>query len=150
MTTILRSLWRTTSKGSTEEADLEAGLLRHPAMHQQSGRSSLISFLRFYESPGITPPFSRVNTSILQQEYRRKGLLGLWKYAYFLTFKGVHSLLLSLTRLIRITGIDITKDVLSHFIYGPRRPSWGLEMTIITSLMRNANQHSHLTNLVRG
>ncbi|KIJ54285.1 hypothetical protein M422DRAFT_153656 [Sphaerobolus stellatus SS14] len=98
---------------------------------QQNSDNSLLSFLRYYENPGITPPFSRVDPSILQREYRRQGIFGLWKLLHFMASK----------------GIDITRDVLSHFVHGPRRPSWGLEMTIITSLVRNANQYSHLTNL---
>jgi hypothetical protein len=46
------------------------------------------------------------------------------------------------------SGIEVAGDILSHNIYGPRKPSWGIEMTIISSVMRDAGRHSHLVDIV--
>jgi hypothetical protein len=45
-------------------------------------------------------------------------------------------------------GAEVTGDVMSHYIWGPRRPSWGIEMTLISSFMRNANRHAQLADVV--
>jgi len=42
---------------------------------------------------------------------------------------------------------EITSDVLSHHIWGPRRKTWGIEMTIITSLLRGADRHSAFVDI---
>lgn len=75
-----------------DEEDLaEAGLMPSiPLWLPQNGgtRASLPSSLRYYEQPGVTPPFSRVNPLILQQDWRGIGLFWLWKYGCFLASKG--------------------------------------------------------------
>lgn len=38
-------------------------------------------------------------------------------------------------------------DVLLHHISGPRRKTWGIEMTIVNSLARDASSHSHLFDI---
>jgi hypothetical protein len=43
---------------------------------------------------------------------------------------------------------EMTGDVLSHHIWGPRKKSWGIEMTIITSFMRGAARHTALVDIV--
>jgi hypothetical protein len=43
----------------------------------------------------------------------------------------------------------MTIDILSHHIIGPRKKSWGIEMTLITSFMRGAARHSSLIDIVR-
>ena len=54
-----------------------------------------------------------------------------------------------------VMGVDIVNsasslafDVISHHLWGPRRKSWGIEMTIITSLMRDVSRHSALADIV--
>ncbi|KAF8272870.1 Alpha/Beta hydrolase protein [Lactarius quietus] len=91
--------------------------------------SSIASLLRYYETPGIPPPSSRVDP-LLQQ-------------------KGGHVMgirdLLSLGGLIasRVAG-----DVVSHQIWGPRKKSWSLPMTILAGIMRDAGRHSKIGGLV--
>ena len=46
------------------------------------------------------------------------------------------------------SGLELAVDVLSHHIYGPRRKTWGIEMTIVNSLARDASSHSHLFDIV--
>jgi hypothetical protein len=45
------------------------------------------------------------------------------------------------------TATEVTSDVLSHHIWGPRRQSWGIEMTIVSSLIRGAERHSALVDI---
>ncbi|KAG5636600.1 hypothetical protein H0H81_007540, partial [Sphagnurus paluster] len=42
---------------------------------------------------------------------------------------------------------EITGDVLSHHMWGPRKKSWGIEMTIVSSIMRGAGRHSSLVDI---
>lgn len=50
--------------------------------------------------------------------------------------------------LVCFTATQITGDVLSHHIWGPRKKSWGIEMTLITSFMRGNGRHSSLVDIV--
>ena len=43
---------------------------------------------------------------------------------------------------------EMAGDVLSHHVWGPRKKSWGIQMTIFTSLMRDAGRHSDLVDIV--
>jgi acetyl esterase/lipase len=54
-----------------------------------------------------------------------------WKYGAMLAFKAT----------------EIAGDALSHSIWGPRKKSWGIEMTLITSLMRDVGRHSALVDI---
>jgi len=49
--------------------------------------------------------------------------------------------------IIAAKATELTSDVLSHHIWGPRRKSWGIEMTIVTSLIRGAERHSALVDI---
>lgn len=42
----------------------------------------------------------------------------------------------------------LAADVVSHQIWGPRRKSWGIEMTLLSSIMRGMSRYSHLTDIV--
>lgn len=43
---------------------------------------------------------------------------------------------------------DLVSAVVSHHIRGPPKKSWGIEMTILTCIMRDVNQHSYLADIV--
>ncbi|KAJ7437631.1 hypothetical protein B0H11DRAFT_2255245 [Mycena galericulata] len=45
-----------------------------------------------------------------------------------------------------MTATEITGAVIAHNIWGPRRKSWGIEMTLITSFMCGAGRHSALVD----
>ena len=42
---------------------------------------------------------------------------------------------------------DLAADIALHHIQGPRRPSWGIEMTMLASLARDLASNTHLTDL---
>ena len=43
---------------------------------------------------------------------------------------------------------EVASDVVSHHIWGPRKKSWSLPMTILAGIMRNAGRHSNLVDIV--
>ena len=51
-------------------------------------------------------------------------------------------------RFVFTKGIHIALALISHFLFGPKRPSWGYRMTFITSFMRNIADHSSLADIV--
>lgn len=109
--------------------------------------------LRYYEptSPGSSrlPPSARVNPSLQQVEWKPLGFFGFWKYIAFIIWKGKYfAETLQWSRMNNISVCTIFYDFIMHVTCGPRKDSWGLEMTFLTSLVRDANRYSHLMNVV--
>lgn len=46
------------------------------------------------------------------------------------------------------TASSLARDILVHHIWGPRRRTWGIEMTVINSMMRDVSRHSSLADIV--
>ncbi|KAG8927001.1 hypothetical protein FRC01_008114 [Tulasnella sp. 417] len=40
----------------------------------------------------------------------------------------------------------VSKAIIQHSLFGPKLPSWSIEMTILSALMQNLSKHSELTN----
>ncbi|KAJ7651687.1 Alpha/Beta hydrolase protein [Mycena polygramma] len=87
--------------------------------------------LHHYARPGVAPPSARVDPTLKLLERRPVSLWHLWKYGLVVVSKAT----------------EMTGAVISHNIWGPRRKSWGIEMTLITSFMRGAGQHSALVDI---
>ncbi|KAJ7597390.1 Alpha/Beta hydrolase protein [Mycena floridula] len=94
---------------------------------QQPGSVSLLH----YSTPGKSPPSARVDSSLKLAERRPVRLWHLWKYGFVAASKAT----------------ELAGEVVYHHIWGPRKRSWGIEMTLITSLMRGAGRHSHLVDI---
>ncbi|KAF9567818.1 alpha/beta-hydrolase, partial [Agrocybe pediades] len=97
-----------------------------PIKVQPTQRSPAQSLLH-YET-GSPPPSARVDPKLKLQPRRPLRLWDYWKFGFIVASKAT----------------EVTSDVLSHHIWGPRRKSWGIEMTIVTSLIRGAERHSAL------
>ncbi|KAI0001869.1 Alpha/Beta hydrolase protein [Russula vinacea] len=110
-----------------------AGRAVSPAVSPTSIRkpSSIASLLRFYETPGIPPPSSRVDPLLQQRGGHVMGIRDV----------------LSLGGLIALKATEVATDVVSHQIWGPRKKSWSLPMTILAGIMRNAGRHSNLVDI---
>ena len=123
--------------------------------------------LRYFEAPGVPPPpSSRVGDPKLKQRASQPfKLTDLWKYGTFAAWKGAsgpcgHGPLLRGPRAARTLRpltdhcgaavSEVVAAVISHQLRGPLKPSWGIEMTILTCLMRDVSRHSHLADIVRG
>lgn len=87
--------------------------------------------LHHFATPGITPPSARVNPKLKIQPRRPLRIWDIWKYGVVVVSKAT----------------EVTGDVLSHHVWGPRKKSWGIEMTIVSSLMRGAGRHSTLVDI---
>ncbi len=61
-------------------------------------------------------------------------------YVYCLLVNSMPSSLISATQM--------TGDAIVHTVWGPRKKSWGIQMTLMSSLMRNAGQHTDLMDIV--
>ncbi|KAJ8488129.1 hypothetical protein ONZ51_g3753 [Trametes cubensis] len=95
--------------------------------------SSLPEALKHFESPGVPPPpSSRVGDPKLKQ--RESQPLRLWHWWKFGAFAAVKA-------------TTLAADVLSHHLWGPPRKSWGIEMTLLSSMMRGVSRYSHLTDI---
>ncbi|KZS93185.1 hypothetical protein SISNIDRAFT_411937 [Sistotremastrum niveocremeum HHB9708] len=93
--------------------------------------SSLSLLLSHYDNPGVTPPSARMDPQLEQRSRATMRLRDFWKLGAFFAVKTT----------------DMTRAFVSHHIWGPKRKSWGIEMTMISSFMRNAGNHSQLTDV---
>ena len=91
------------------------------------------ALLHYYATPGIPPPSARLDPRLKPRETQPIRFWDLWRYGLIAASKAT----------------EITGDVLSHHIWGPRKKSWGIEITIITSFMRGAARHTALVDIVR-
>lgn len=120
-----------------------------------SGQVPVTDFLKHFEAPGVPPPpSSRVGDPTLKQrESQPIRLWHLWKHAAFVAWKGgqvvivIYLWILNIS-IFRIVATGVLTAAASHTLHGPPRKSWGIEMTILTAIMRDVNLHSHLADLV--
>ncbi|KAF9015713.1 Alpha/Beta hydrolase protein [Cyathus striatus] len=87
--------------------------------------------IHHYTTPGVLPPSARVDPNDKLQLRRPLRLWEYWKYGIFIAEK----------------TSQLTGDILSHHLRGPRRKTWGLDMTIFNSLARGASRHSSLIGI---
>ncbi|KAL5535649.1 hypothetical protein ACEPAF_3743 [Sanghuangporus sanghuang] len=96
-----------------------------------------LELLRHFEGHNYTlPPSARVDPTVRQRQRERLGFLDLWKYIAFVIGKSMDS-----------THHMNMEKTLIHCLWGPKRKSWGWEMTFVTSVMQNASDHTHLADL---
>lgn len=114
------------------------------------------ALLPHFASPGIPPPSARVDPTLkIGHPGPPIRLWDIWKYGWLAAGKGapvrtvhvpvIHGICISS---LCLPGLELAVDVLSHHVYGPRRKTWGIEMTIVNSLARDASSHSHLFDIV--
>lgn len=92
---------------------------------------SLSTLLRDYETPGVLPPSTRIDRTLKLQSQRPWNFWDMWKYPAFAVGKAA----------------CLARDIVAYSIWGPRRRTWGIEMTIISSLMRDVSRHSALADI---
>lgn len=109
------------------------------------------SLLLHFASPGTLPPSARVDPTLgIDRPDPPVRLWHAWKYGWLVTRKGASVRTVSMSAVFIYTskGFELTIDVLSYHIRGPRRKTWGVVMTILNSLARDGTSHSHLFNIV--
>ncbi|KAF9270689.1 alpha/beta-hydrolase [Marasmius fiardii PR-910] len=118
--------WPFSTSQSSPETDSD-----HLDAHSEDPKRPLTAFLTHYSTPGIPPPSARIDSGLKIQQRQPIRIWHLWKYGLLAAMKTT----------------ELTLDLLSYQIWGPRKKSWGLEMTIINSLMRDAGRHSALVDI---
>lgn len=93
--------------------------------------AELKSLLEQYSSPSEAPTTARVDHSIPQVSTKPLGLLQSWKYLPFVVGQ----------------ASSAAAAFAKHHVYGPAKPSWGIEMTLFTTFLRNSVDYSHLGNI---
>jgi hypothetical protein len=127
-------------------------LLYHDANASSSletNKPSMVTLLREFDSPGVFPASARLDRSLKTTNGFTMKVWDAWKYPAFAFNKGKHRKC-STKGLIhsKPPASSLALDVISHHVWGPRRKSWGIEMTILSSLMRDVSRHSALADIV--
>lgn len=90
-------------------------------------------------SPSPLPPSSRVDPRLTQRTAPATSSSPLlWTIPTWIAF----------VRFALAKGLHIIWSLISHFLFGPKRKSWGYRMTFITSFMRNVADHTSLADIV--
>ncbi|KAI5481084.1 esterase / lipase [Pseudohyphozyma bogoriensis] len=97
-----------------------------------AARSALAALLEPFKSSKL-PPKARTDPAIPQKENEPMTIINLWRYLPFLGS----------------TGTLLTKAFFTHHVYGPPKPSWGVELTLFTAFLREVSSYSHLSSLTR-
>ncbi|KAH9837277.1 lipase/ esterase [Rhodofomes roseus] len=89
--------------------------------------------LQHFEQPGLSiPPGARVGDPKLKQRERQP--LSLWQLGKMAAFGAAKA-------------TELFSELVYHHVWGPRRKSWAIEMTLLSALMRNVGQHTHLGDM---
>ncbi|KAL4070716.1 Alpha/Beta hydrolase protein [Scleroderma citrinum] len=96
-----------------------------------SARKSLSAMLHDYDTPGVLPPSARIDHTLKSRGRYPWKIWDAWKYPAFAVRK----------------ASSLARDIVSYHIWGPRRRTWGIEMTILSSLMRDVSRDSALADI---
>ncbi|PVF98638.1 hypothetical protein CPB86DRAFT_732917 [Serendipita vermifera] len=102
-----------------------------PTPNDDIKQPSLAEKLEHYKANGERPPSSRIDPTLQQRVFQPTSFTELWKYGAFLASKAT----------------DLASELVRHQFLGARKKSWGIEMTMLTALMRNIGKNTALTNL---
>ncbi|KAI0081103.1 hypothetical protein K474DRAFT_1764451 [Panus rudis PR-1116 ss-1] len=95
--------------------------------------SSLAALLRHFEHPDVPiPPSSRIGDPKMKQRIGEPiNLKKLFKFGVFAATKSEF----------------LPSTLLSYTLRGPPKKSWGLQMTLLSCIMRDVGYHSHLADI---
>ncbi|GAA5880004.1 hypothetical protein JCM1840_005287 [Sporobolomyces johnsonii] len=82
---------------------------------------------------GQLPEKARTDPSVRMKGEQPMTLARLWEYVPFFARQST----------------SLTKAFLQHHLYGPPKPSWGVELTLFTTFLREVASYSHLSSLAR-
>ncbi|GAA5965237.1 hypothetical protein JCM8115_005408 [Rhodotorula mucilaginosa] len=85
----------------------------------------------FKAGSGRLPEKARTDPSIRQR--LEAPVAHLWEYVPFFAKQGT----------------SLTRAFIQHHVYGPPKPSWGVELTLFTTFLRQVSSYSHLSSLTR-
>ena len=104
-----------------------------------------------YKTPGVAPPSARVDHGLRELERPRLSIWQWWRYPALVAYKSASPVFDEThTAHSRATATELAQEMVHYTLWGPRKPSWGIEMTLISSFMRNMGTATHLADIVRG
>lgn len=116
---------------ATSTTRIENGKDKDKEKRMNTPQEQLDLLLEQFKTQAL-PSSSRFAGKIgLQKNAQPFTVLGLWRHAWFVAAKAK----------------DLAADIALHHIQGPRRPSWGIEMTMLASLARDLASNTHLTDV---
>ncbi|GAB1524182.1 hypothetical protein RhiTH_007335 [Rhizoctonia solani] len=100
---------------------------------EREAEDAVARLLTHYAIPsGACPPSARVDPALTAKAGRgRLSVSDLWYFGTFLATKAT----------------DLAIDFALHHTRGPRKKSWGIEMTLISSFMRGVARHTRLADI---
>ncbi|KAJ3553417.1 hypothetical protein NM688_g3626 [Phlebia brevispora] len=118
---------------AARSADSESGSDRDLEQQSEVPSSAVTELLRHFEAPGLAlPPSARVgDPKLKQRESQPLRLWQLWRYGAFAALK----------------ASELVTALLSYHIRGPPKKSWGIEMTLLSCIMRDISRHSQLADI---
>ncbi|SGY47202.1 BQ5605_C001g00506 [Microbotryum silenes-dioicae] len=124
------------SHGTTRSRRACVSTSQDPNRRGQQGNASMAAtwatLLEPFNKSHELPPQARTDPHIPQREQEPMTLTKLWQYLPFLA----------------VQGTALTKAFINHHLYGPPKPSWGIELTLFTALLREVAAYSHLSDVV--
>ncbi|KAG8926998.1 hypothetical protein FRC01_008111 [Tulasnella sp. 417] len=112
-------------------------------------RVALEKALQHFDSSGILPPGSRINPWGPQKQPQNIwSIVTVIKLCWFLNTKGgpLAGSRFESELTATMPAVQVSKAIIHHSLFGPKLPSWSIEMTILSALMQNLSKHSELTN----
>ncbi|EUC57357.1 lipase/esterase from carbohydrate esterase family CE10 protein, putative [Rhizoctonia solani AG-3 Rhs1AP] len=99
---------------------------------EHEAEDAVARLLAHYATPsGACPPSARVDPALTVRAQERLSISDLWYFGTFVASKTT----------------DLAIDFALHHTRGPRKKSWGIEMTLITSFMRGVARHTRLADI---
>lgn len=147
---------------STKHVSAPGGAVDPDADAGTEAQTALASWAALLEpfKGGQLPEKARTDPSIRQKLVTTAPAL--WEYLPFLAKQGTLRFALSRGRhrgnadltltfrlLVSDAGTSLTKAFVQHHLYGPPKPSWGVELTLFTTFLREVSSYSHLSSLAR-
>ncbi|KAG9092550.1 hypothetical protein FS749_015648 [Ceratobasidium sp. UAMH 11750] len=119
---------------------------------EKEAEDTVAALLAHYATPsGACPPSARVDPALPERMRRaRLGVSDLWYLGSFFATKGKPLFTTRFNPLMTSydhPATDLASDFVSHHIWGPRKKSWGIEMTLLSSFMRGVGRHTRLTDI---
>ncbi|BGP38443.1 hypothetical protein JCM10450v2_002388 [Rhodotorula kratochvilovae] len=112
--------------GGATDPDAQSGA------EAQTALASWAALLEPFTAGGRTlPEKARTDPSVRQKLVPPTAHL--WQYVPFLAKQGT----------------SLTKAFVQHHLFGPPKPSWGVELTLFTTFLREVSSYSHLSSLTR-
>ncbi|GAA5924153.1 hypothetical protein JCM10213_004505 [Rhodosporidiobolus nylandii] len=99
----------------------------------QAAMATWMALLEPFKAGGTLPEKARTDPTVRMREAEAMTFTKLWQYLPFFARQST----------------SLTKAFVQHHLFGPPKPSWGVELTLFTTFLREVSSYSHLSSLAR-